>query len=75
MDEKMKHKVITNELMKRNFYISKADREKIIAMGQKAMDDYNKALHVYNIASYLWITPNNHLIDKLTIQYYVINLN
>lgn len=70
-----KHNIITNELMKRNFFISKADREKIIAMGQKAMDEYKKVLPILNVIGCYYIKRNTKLLDKLTIQYYIINLN
>ncbi|SMC86855.1 hypothetical protein SAMN02787074_3497 [Chryseobacterium sp. YR221] len=61
--------------MKRNFFISKADREKIIAMGQKAMDEYKKVLPILNVIGCYYIKRNTKLLDKLTIQYYIINLN
>jgi len=55
--------------------LNQEQRDKMAAIGKKAMDDYREALKVFNAVGYLWITINKHLLDKLTIQYYVINLN
>ncbi|WP_288447918.1 hypothetical protein [uncultured Chryseobacterium sp.] len=55
--------------------LNQEQRDKIKAMGQKAMDEYNNALEAFNAVGYLWIIINRHFLDKTMILYYVINLN
>ncbi|WFB67072.1 hypothetical protein [Chryseobacterium sp. WX] len=55
--------------------LNQEQRDKINAIGQKAMDDYNNALEAFKAVGYLWITINRHFLDKKIILYYVIILN
>lgn len=71
----MSHRIITYELMKRNFFVPKEHRNKIIAMGQDAMERYKKALQDFNTAGYLYLYRNPKLMEKTTIQYHILNLN
>ena len=71
----MKHRIITNELMRRNFFITAAEKDRIKQMGMQAMEDYKKTLQAFNTAGYLYLYRNPKLLDKTTVQYYVINLN
>ncbi|MBP1165047.1 hypothetical protein JOE44_001931 [Chryseobacterium sp. PvR013] len=55
--------------------LNQDQRDKMAAIGKKAMDDYREALQAYKAIGYLWIIINRHILDKTIILYYVINLN
>lgn len=66
-----KRSMIIGELMKRKLYISKEDREKIITMGKKAMNEYKNAFHKLNTIGCFYFIRNPKLLDH----YLLISLN